>query len=276
MSSNSDGKRRVLGRIKEKNANISSTPQKENLWKQKFRDTTKELEKIFEDEENEETLSITWDTENKDISLDLCKQKIIEIRDKLLSEKFRILMKKALVDANKEYLSDLSAVYEIVKSVYDTNSGVNPDDIEKAMEKVNFPEDSEKDRENYVKDSIYDVPPPTEKALPDCFLDLNVNDYQETMEVVNTIHEENGENESLIEFEAPTDENISSNYNENIIPLYTNWLRLLSNEVENLQNEEESLDRVLGELDTSISHISDLIHVGMIDFGMIAPSNPTE
>ena len=276
MSWNSNGKRKVLGQIKETNSSLSSRQTKRNSWGRstsktqliKKNDETIE-KKLEENDENEELLTLKWNDDNRDIVIDREKRKIIEIRDQLLSEKMRILLKESKHKALQTYFSDLTVVYDVVKKVFDPETNVTPDDVVSAMDQVRFPEDEEETRKEDIKVHIYDVLPPPEKSLPASILDLNTQDYNETMELYSSIENAKSSSQGEIEFDVPTEENLQSSFDDNTIHLFTNWLRLLSDEVEILQQKEESLDQALGELDTSISHISDLIRVGMLDMGLI-------
>ena len=169
------------------------------------------------------------------------------------------------------YKPDLTNVYEIIKKCLNPEANLSAETVTIAMNSVRFPEDNEEEEENIIKENLFDLPPPKPKSLPSCVLTMSKDEYDEYIEM---IEDENKLKEMDFRAEPPTDENLDTNFDENMIPLYTNWLRLLTDEVEELQSEEIHIDQALGELDSTIDRISDLIHVGMIDIGLI--SNETE
>ena len=265
-----DTKRKVLGQIKRPNTDqksfgIKPNEKKINFEKFNFNYNKNEEINILEQEE-EENESMLWDNQKKEETLELQKQKIISIRKKLFQEKTRIMKKQLNLNSKRDYLNDLSNVYQKVKDCLEPNSTIKTDSIISQMNEVRFPEDFEEEQEIFINEHIFDVPPPKPRSLPSLVLSMNERDYREFIQLN---EQENEKKESEFVCEIPTDENIESNFDENMIPLYTNWLRLLTDEVEDLQQEEIHMDHSLGEIDTNIDRISDLIHVGMIDLGMV-------
>ena len=267
MSKDSNKQRKVLGQIKQPNTDLKSMEAKAKRKKNQFeklRINSENFNLLSQEEDENETM--LWDNQKREETLEYQKQKIINLRNKLLTEKKRILKKKLSIDSKTDYLNDLSDVYQIVKKCLEPNSATKTDSIVTKMNEVRFPEDFEDEHEKYIDEHIFDVPPPKPKSLPDVVLSMNEKEYQEYVEFV---EHENEKRASRFEFDVPTDENIESNFDENVIQLYTNWLRLLTDEVTDLQQEEMYMDHSLGGIDTKIDRISDLIHVGMVDLGMI-------
>lgn len=234
-----------------------------NSQRNKIELNKKNEEEFIETEEDMFEAAVHWDEEQREKVIAKQKSELVDIRDRLLNEKKRLLMKESDRKAKEVYLDGISKVYETIKSMSESECEYSEEKLNEVMSNVVYPEDTFPERDHEVDNQVYKVTIVRPKELPACALHMCTEDFNAFKEAFDL--EEQKSRKCMI----PTNKNLEQKeFNEENVTKYKNWLNAVADEVDYYREKEQSMDQALGELDSSIEQISMLIRICLKCLGL--------